>query len=169
MAKMQLILGLTILLVAVEAALSIPTSQCWPLHVLCLSTHSDLMLIVYLFLLLAKPDSQSIAELMEKRQASDYVAWTVLWISNLYRANEIKSNLPQPTQPGVQSAQPKLPVRSSAAPQVPQPMSNTKKTTEMAELEKDLKIQQNYDSCYSGGKLFQCLWCKVIFSLQNWD
>ena len=24
-------------------------------------------------------------------------------------------------------------------------MSNTKKTTEMAELEKDLKIQQNYD------------------------
>ena len=111
MAKMQLILGLTILLVAVEAALSIPTSQCWPLHVLCLSTHSDLMLIVYLFLLLAKPDSQSIAELMEKRQASDNVAWTVLWISNLYRANEIKSNLPQLPQPGVQSAQPKLPAK----------------------------------------------------------
>ena len=124
------------------------------------------MLIVFLFLLLAKPNSQSIAELMEKRQASDIVAWTVLWISNLHRANEIKSNLPQPTQPGVQSAQPKLPVRNSAA---PQQMSNTKKTTEMAELEKDIKIQQNYDSCYSGGKLFQCLWCKVIFSLQNWD
>ena len=73
-----------------------------------------------------------------------------------HRANEIKSNLPQPTQPGVQStAQPKLPVKNSAALQLPQPMS--KKTTQMEELEKDLKIQQNYDSCYSGGKLSQCL------------
>ena len=52
------------------------------------------------------------------------------------------------------AAGPKLPAKDSAAPRTPQPISKmdiSTKNTAMTELENDLRIQQNYDSCNSGG------------------
>ena len=46
-----------------------------------------------------------------------------------------------------------IPAKDSAAPRTPQPMSKMDIPTKTTELtETDPRIQQNYDSCNSGGK-----------------
>ena len=85
------------------------------------------------------------------------------------RAKEIKSSLPQPTQPGMQAAAGPIPAKDSAASRAPQPMSKMDTPKKANDPSHPLKMMQApnkeakleaYDSCTSGGN-------KAFFSQHN--